>query len=105
MTQFLLAYIGGDVPEMSAEEGKAHFQEYQQWLADLGDHCVSAMNPLKSSKLINADRSSESGGCTGLTGFTILQADSMEEATVLLADCPFLDIGGRIELSEIIPMG
>mgnify|MGYP005989763201 CR=1 FL=1 len=105
MTQFLLAYIGGDVPEMSPEEGKAHFQEYQQWLAELGDHCVSAMNPLKCAKLMNAYSSSKSGGCTGMTGLTGLQAISIVEAALVVADGPFLDIGGRIELSEIISMG
>jgi len=56
MPKFVITYFGGDQPS-SPEEGKAHFTKYQQWLADLGDAVVSAMNPLKDAHTIHSDRS------------------------------------------------
>ena len=40
-----------------------------------------------------------------MSGFTIIEADSAEEALEIAKDCPFLEIGGSLEVSELIQMG
>ena len=37
-----------------------------------------------------------------MSGYTIFDVDSMDEALSIVKDCPFLDIGGSLEVSEII---
>jgi len=39
-----------------------------------------------------------------MSGFTIIEADSMEAALSIAKDCPFLEIGGSLEVTELIKM-
>jgi hypothetical protein len=39
-----------------------------------------------------------------MSGFSIIKADSMEAALKIAKDCPFLDIGGSLEVSELMQM-
>jgi hypothetical protein len=39
-----------------------------------------------------------------MSGYTIIQADSMDAALSIAKACPFLEIGGSLEVSELIEM-
>ncbi|MCP4259538.1 MAG: hypothetical protein GY774_18815 [Planctomycetes bacterium] len=103
MPQYLITYLGGDQPS-SPEEGKQHFAKYKEWLSSLGDSAVSPANPLKNTSTVNSDGTVTTGGTTSMSGFTIIEADSMEAALSIAKACPFLDIGGSLEVSELIQM-
>ena len=38
------------------------------------------------------------------TGYSLLEADSLEAATALAEGCPVLESGGRVEVAETIAM-
>jgi hypothetical protein len=40
-----------------------------------------------------------------MSGCTILEAESPDAALEAAKSCPFLDIGGTLELSELVEMG
>lgn len=103
MPQYFIAYLGGDQPS-SPEEGKKHFAKYQEWLSSLGDSVVSPANPFKNTHTINPDGKVFSETTTSMSGYTIIQADSMEEALSMSKTCPFLDVNGTLEVSELIVM-
>ena len=103
MPQYVIVYIGGNQPS-SPEEGKQHFAKYMDWLASLGDAVVSPPNPLKNTCTINPDGSLTSGGATTMSGYTIISADSMAAAQTMAKACPFLEIGGSLEVSELVQM-
>ena len=103
MSQFVITYLGGDQPS-SPEEGKEHFAKYMEWLSSLGDAAVSPANPLKDTSTVNPDGTVTAGGTTSMSGFTIVEADSMEAALTMAKACPFLDIGGSLEVSELMQM-
>ncbi len=103
MAQYIITYIGGNPPS-SPEEGKQHFAKYKEWLSSLGDSAVSPANPLKNTNTINSDGTVTTGGTTSMSGYTIIEADSMEAALEIAKACPFLDIGGSLEVSELIRM-
>ena len=103
MSQFMITYLGGDQPS-SPEEGKQHFSKYMDWLSSLGDSAVSPANPLKDTRTVNSDGTVASGGATSMSGFTIIETDSMEAALSIAKRCPFLDIGGSLEVSELVKM-
>ena len=103
MPQYIITYLGGDHPS-SPEEGKQHFAKYQEWLSSLDNSAVSPANPLKNTNTVNSDGSVASGGKTSMSGFTIVEADSMEAALLIAKACPFLDIGGSLEVSELMQM-
>lgn len=103
MAKFMLTYLGGDHPS-SPEEGQKHFEKYKTWLASLGDAIVSPANPLKSTCVMGPDGSISEGGKTNMSGFTVVQADSMDAALEMAKTCPFLEINGSLEISEMIEM-
>ena len=103
MSQYVIVYLGGDPPS-SPEEGKHHFSKYMEWLASLGDAAVSPANPLKNTHTVNPDGTATTGGTSTMSGYTIVEADSMEAALSMAQACPFLDIGGSLEVSERIEM-
>jgi hypothetical protein len=103
MSQYVIVYLGGDQPS-SPEEGKQHFAKYMDWLASLGDSAVSPANPLKDTSTVNSDGSVTNGGTSTMSGFTIIEVDSMDEALSIAKKCPFLDVGGSLEVSELMQM-
>jgi len=103
MPQYLLVYLGGNPPS-SPEEGKKHFAKYQQWLASLGNAAVSPANPLKNTHTVHPDGTATPGGTTTMSGFTILEAESMAAALEMAKTCPFLEVGGSLEVSELMQM-
>lgn len=103
MAQYIITYLGGKQPS-TPEEGKLHFSKYKEWLASLGDAAVSPANPFKDTHTVNSDGTVTGGGSTSMSGFTIIEADSMEKALEMAKACPFLDIGGSLEVSELMQM-
>ena len=98
-----MTYLGGDKPS-SPEEGKQHMSKYMAWLSSLGDSAISPANPLKNTSTVHSDGSVTAGGATSMSGFTIVEAASMEAALSVAKDCPFLDVGGSLEVSELMQM-
>jgi len=103
MSQYLIVYLGGDQPS-SPEEGRRHFAKYMDWLSSLGESVVSPANPLKDTYTVNSDGSITAGGTTTMSGYTIIEAGSIEEAQSVAKACPFLQIGGSLEVSELVEM-
>ena len=103
MTQYIIVYIGGDKPS-SPEEGRQHFSKYMDWLSSLGNAAVSPANPLKDTHTVNPDGTVTGGGKTTMSGYTIIEADSLESALSIAKGCPFLDINGSLEVSELVEM-
>ena len=103
MTKFIITYLGGDQPS-SPEEGKQHFAKYKEWLSSLGDSAVSPANPFKDTNTVNSDGTVTTGSSTSMSGYTIIEADSMEKALEIAKACPFLEIGGSLEVSELMQM-
>ena len=103
MSQYVLVYLGGDQPS-TPEEGQKHFAKYQEWLSSLGPAAISPMNPFKDTHTINPDGAVTPGSTTTMSGYTIIEADSLEKALEISKACPFLDMNGSIEVSELIKM-
>jgi hypothetical protein len=103
MPQFVIVYLGGNHPS-SSEEGRKHYSKYMEWLSSMGDSVVSPANPLKNTHAVNPDGSTLPGGVTAMSGYTIIKAGSMDAALVIARACPFLDIGGSLEVSELAMM-
>ena len=103
MPQYVIVYLGGDQPS-SPEEGKQHFSKYMDWLSSLGDSALSPANPLKNTSTVNSDGTVITGSTTSMSGFTIIEADSMGAALSIAKACPFLDIGDSLEVSELVQM-
>lgn len=103
MPQFIFVYLGGEYPS-DPQEGQKHFEKYQQWLQSLGDAIVSPAVPFKDTHTVQADGSASPGSISAMSGLSILRLPSMEAAVEAAQSCPFLEINGTLEVSEMIEM-
>lgn len=103
MAQYIIVYLGGNRPS-SSEQAQQHFKSYMEWLSSLGDAVVSPANPLKGTCTVNPDRSVTQGGVSTMSGYTVIAANSMDEVLSMAKNCPFLDLGGSLEVSEFAAM-
>ena len=103
MTQYVFVYLGGNQPS-NPEEAQKHFTKYMEWLSSLGDSVISPTIPLKDTTTVSPDGTINKGGRAGMSGFTIIKAESMDAALSIAQACPFLEIGGSLEVSELMQM-
>lgn len=103
MPQYIFVYLGGDYPS-NPEEGQEHFAKYQQWLASLGKAVVSPAIPFKDTHTVQPNGKTGPGSTTAMSGLSIINMPSMEAALKVAEACPFLEINGTLEISEMIEM-
>lgn len=103
MMQYVFVYLGGNQPS-NPEEASKHFAKYTQWLSSLGDSVVSPTIPLKDTHTVSPNGTIGEGGSSAMSGFTIIKAESMQSALAIAQACPFLEIGGTLEVSELLQM-
>lgn len=98
MPQFIMTYHGGSQPS-SPEDGKAHMARYMAWMGELD--MVVGQQPLKNTQILGPDQIG-----TPMTGYSIINAESIEEAREIAAKCPFLEMeNATMQVSELITMG
>ena len=103
MPQYIFIYLGGDYPN-NPEEGKQHFEKYHGWTSALCDAVVSPAIPFKDTHTVHPDGRAEQGTTTLMSGMSILKFESMEAALETAKSCPFREINGTLEVSEMIEM-
>jgi len=99
MPKFLLAYHGGSRPE-TPEQGKLHMEKWRAWSAGLGEALIDPGMPVGPSKTLSSAGVTNDGGSNPLSGITIIQADTMDQALDMAKTCPHLDLGGTLEVAE-----
>lgn len=105
MANFLLLYTGGTEPGDDAE-GQAVMKAWTDWFTNLGPAVVDPGNPIGPvTKTISPDgRVSASGPGIQVTGYSILKADSLDEATRMAQGCPHLMSNGTVTVYEVFPV-
>ena len=98
MAKYLFAYKGGSVPGSDAER-EAVMAAWGAWFGQLGGAVVDMGAPVGASSTVSSGGVSD-GGASQLTGFSVLQADSLGAANELAQGCPHLKSGGSIEIYE-----
>jgi hypothetical protein len=104
MPKYVLAYYGGSMPDDPAQQEQV-MTAWMNWFGGLGESIVDAGAPFAASSAIASDRSSARPGQGGLTGYSIISADSLDDAGAKAAGCPVLDAGGTIDVYETAPIG
>jgi len=99
MANYVLVYKGGGMPQSEAEQA-AVMAAWGKWFGDLGPAMVDGGNPFGPSASVASDGAVKDGGGSALTGYSILKAESLSEATQKAKGCPILSSGGSIEVYE-----
>lgn len=103
MPQYIFVYLGGDFPA-DPEEGQRHFDRYQEWLTSLGDSVINPAIPFKDTHTVRPDGATGLGSTTAISGLSIFRMSSLDKALAAAQSCPFLEINGTLEVSEMVEM-
>ena len=95
---YLLVYHGGSMPETKEEQDRV-MQEWTNWFGTIGSALVDGGNPATRTKRISA-AGAVSDEPDGPTGYSIIKADSLDQAVELAKGCPVLHGGASIEVAE-----
>jgi hypothetical protein len=101
MNNFVILYSGGRMAESETEQ-KQVMQAWEDWFGKVGKGLVDAGNPFSSkAKSISSDGKvmDDSDGCMP-SGYSIIQAESLDAAVALARDCPVLRDGAQISVYE-----
>jgi hypothetical protein len=86
MSKFVFLYRGL-WPEPTPEVTEA----WSSWFAEIGENIVDSGNPFGAGREVSHGQSTEvPPGAQSITGYTIVNADNMDEAEKLLANCPIV---------------
>ena len=100
MAKYVLLYSGGGMPETEAEQAEV-MKAWGAWYESLGNAVADPGNPIGAAKKIDTS-GNVSDGPVGmmLTGYTILSADSLDDAVEMAKNCPVLQGGSEISVFE-----
>ncbi|HTF03589.1 MAG TPA: YciI family protein [Bacteroidia bacterium] len=114
MNEFLLVFRRDAVsnePAMSPEQMQAMMKPWQDWMGSLAaqNKLVDAGNRLEPDGYVVKPNNVVTNGPyvevkEAVGGYTIIRANSLEEAMELSKDCPILKVGGTVEVRTILPM-
>lgn len=104
MSKFVLLYFG-EPNFKTAEQAKEHQAAWMEWAKGLGDAIVEMGSPAKPGKTVSRKTVSDADGAERFTGYTIIQAKSLDQAVKYTQSCPFVIDGGTMGVHELMTMG
>ncbi|HKC28905.1 MAG TPA: hypothetical protein VKB75_12915 [Jatrophihabitans sp.] len=102
MGKFVYVYAGGTLEETQEARDKA-MQEWGAWFGTLGDAVVEMGNPFGASTTVKSGGPAGSG-VSGLGGYSVISAESLDAAAAKAGGCPVLKRGGTVEVYEALEM-
>lgn len=101
MSKYVLLYSGGSMPESDAEQ-KQVMKAWDSWFSKLGKAVVDQGDPFTPNvKSIGSNGAVSNGPVNGAaSGYSIIEADSLDAAVKLAKDCPVLQGGAKISVFE-----
>jgi hypothetical protein len=103
MAKYVLAYRGGSVPESESEQ-QAVMDAWMGWFGSLGAAVVDGGNPFGPAKTVASNGGVSDGGSAALTGYSVIDATDLDDATAKAKGCPVLESGGTVDVYETIEM-
>jgi hypothetical protein len=107
MSKYLYLYRGPAtrMEDFTPEQGEAQMKAWTTWIEGNKSALVDVGNPLEPRGSVRDDGTDAEP--SDQNGYSIVEAESLEQARELLKDHPFLSEGkGRfaVEIFEIVPM-
>ena len=104
MPNFVFAYSGGKGVSDDEAERNEQYAQWGRWFEALGTAVVDGGAATGTAKTVDPGGSVSDGGSRGLTGYSIVSAETLDAAVELARGCPVLEIGGTVDVYEVIAM-
>jgi hypothetical protein len=100
MVNYLLLYSGGGMPANEAEQ-KRVMDAWGKWMGALGSSLVDGGNPFTPKAKTIDGKGKVSDGPAGMaSGYSVVKANSMDEAVKMAEGCPVLMGGAKVMVFE-----
>ena len=87
------------------EAGRQQIMEaWGRWFGSLGDRVVDGGTPFGPSTVVSSSTANGQAASSGLTGYSIIKADSLQQAAESARGCPIVLDGGSVEVYETFPV-
>jgi hypothetical protein len=104
MSKYLFIYHGGKAPSDPAEIKKS-MDAWGNWFGSMGSAVIDGGNPVGKSSTVKSDGSLASGGgANPASGYSLIEAASLDDAHKKAKGCPILMDGGSIEVAQCMDM-
>lgn len=104
MTNFVLIYSGGTIPE-SKDEQAAVMAAWGAWYEKMGAAVVDGGNPFSMSKHVDQNGVGDGAASSPpATGYTIISAKSLDDAAAKCEGHPHVSHGGQVSVYETFQM-
>jgi len=97
MAKYLFVYHGGGMAATEEERNEA-MAKWGAWAQELGSHVIDFGAPIGESRNVGGGNGSRA------TGYSLIEAGSLDEAEQLAGGCPILAAGGTVEIGETLAM-
>jgi hypothetical protein len=102
MATFLITYHGGGGMPGSAEAREQMMAAFQAWVASTGDSMIDPGAPLGPSKVVTSESVTDGAADGSLSGYSLISADSLDDAVKVVQGHPFLARGGTLQVSQAV---
>jgi hypothetical protein len=104
MAKYLFVYHGGGVPPTKEAQAKA-MHDWGAWFGSMGKAVIDGGNPVgKSTTVLSNGSVVNNGGANPTSGYSLIEAASLDDAVAMAKGCPILSVGGSVELAQAFDM-
>jgi hypothetical protein len=111
MEKYMFIFFGGDPSHLSPEAQQAHMQKWMTWVEKLrkDKRYLAGEALLPGGKTITGPKKAVTDGPFTeskevIGGFFVLHAKNLDEALQIAKDCPDYDLGGIVEVREVMKL-
>jgi len=103
VAKFLLTYhnLNGGGLAQSQEERDKSMAAWNTWFGQLGSALVDGGNPVGETRTVKSSGSSN-GASNAVTGYSIINVNSIDEAVKASQMCPIVETGGTVEVGQLL---
>jgi hypothetical protein len=105
MPTYLITYHGGPGMPTDPEAARRMLAAFQAWVAETGDAMRDPGAPLARAKTVSADSDADGQAAVEISGYTLIEAATLDDAVELVRSHPFLTRGGVLQVSETVSVG
>ena len=105
MPTYLITYHGGEGMPATPEGREQALTAFRDWAESVGDAMIDPGAPLAGARTVSGDGVSEGPASGSLSGYTLIEAGSIEAAVQLVQGHPFLTRGGSLQVNEAVNPG
>lgn len=103
MAKYLFVYHGGGTS--APADHKKIMDAWVGWFGSMGAAVIDGGNPVGKSSTVKSDGGlADGGGANPSSGYSLIEASSLEDAHKKAKGCPILKAGGTIEIAQCMDM-